>query len=266
MRLLIGRASYYVFAGGLAIIFLFPLVWTGVASVAPDPASAQQEGYGFGNYQVLVDYDAGLLRYLWNSAYVSALTLVFTLVLSILGGYAFARFRFWGRDTLFLLVIAVLMVPYLTLLVPFWVLFGEIGLRNNLVGVAIVTTLYQLPFAMFMMRVSFAAVPQELEEAALVDGCGTFAVLRWILLRAVWPGIITVGLFAFLHAWNDFIAPLWLLNDTAKYPLPLAMANLRGNFGVTQAGVVVMAIPCLVLFLALQRHYVRGFTSGAVNG
>ena len=172
MRLAIGRASYYVFAGGLAIMFLIPLVWTAVASVSPHGATAQQEGYGFGNYQMLVDYDAGLLRYLWNSSVVSALTVVFTLVLSILGGYAFARFRFWGRDTLFLLVIAILMVPYVTLLVPLWVLFGEIGLRNNLLGLAIVMTLYQLPFAMFMMRVSFEAVPRELEESALVDGCG----------------------------------------------------------------------------------------------
>jgi multiple sugar transport system permease protein len=163
------------------------------------------------------------------------------------------------------------MVPYVTLLVPLWVLFGEIGLRNNLLGLAIVMTLYQLPFAMFMMRVSFEAVPRELEESALVDGCGTFAVLRWILLRAVWPGIITVGLFAFLNAWNDYIAPLFLINDSAKYPLPLAIANLRGgtsgvNIGVTEAGVVVMAIPCLILFLLLQRHYVRGFMSGALNG
>jgi multiple sugar transport system permease protein len=262
MRLhpVIGRASYYVFAGGLAIMFLIPLVWAVVASVSPHGATAQQDGYGFGNYQMLVDYDAGLLRYLWNSSVVSALTVVFTLVLSTLGGYAFARFRFWGRDTLFLLVIAILMVPYATLLVPLWVLLGEIGLRNNLLGLAIVMTLYQLPFAMFMMRVSFEAVPRELEESALVDGCGTFAVLRWILLRAVWPGIITVGLFAFLNAWNDYIAPLFLINDSAKYPLPLAIANLRGgtsgvNLGVTEAGVVVMAIPCLILFLLLQRRH-----------
>jgi len=98
MRLhpVIGRASYYVFAGGLAIMFLIPLMWTVLASVSPHGATAQQDRYGFGNYQVLVDTDAGLLRYLWNSSVVSALTVVFTLVLSILGGYAFARFRFWG--------------------------------------------------------------------------------------------------------------------------------------------------------------------------
>jgi multiple sugar transport system permease protein len=268
----IGRTSYYVFAGSLAILFLIPLVWTVVASVSPHGATRQQVGYGLGNYRSLVEYDAGLPRYLWNSSYVAVLTVLFTLVLSILGGYAFGRFRFPGRDALFLLILAILMVPYASLLVPLWVLFGDIGLRNSLVGLAVVMTLYQLPFAMFMMRISFEAVPRELEESAMVDGCGTFAVLRYIMLRSVWPGIVTVSLFAFLYAWNDFIAPLFMINDSSKYPLPLAMTTLRQqtmgavDFGVTQAGVVVMAIPCLILFLLLQRHFVRGFMAGALKG
>lgn len=266
------RTPYYVLAGGLAVMFLFPLVWTTVASVSPHGATAQQVGYGLGNYRTLAAYDAGLLRYLWNSSYVSVLTVAFTLTLSVLGGYAFARFRFVGRDVLFLLIIAILMVPYATLLIPLWVLFGEIGLRNSLLGLALVLTLYQLPFAMFMMRISFEAVPRELEESAMVDGCDTFGVLRRILLYAVWPGMITVGLFTFLNAWNDFIAPLFLINDSERYPLPLAVATLRVqshgaiDFGVTQAGVVVMALPCLFLFLFLQRYYVRGFMSGALKG
>jgi multiple sugar transport system permease protein len=267
---LIGRTSYYVFAGGLAIMFLLPLVWTTVASVSPQIATAQQVGYGFGNFRALQAYGAGLPQYLWNSSVVSVLTVLFTLTLSILGGYAFARFRFPGRDVLFLLVIAILMVPYVTLLIPLWVLFGELGLRDSLLGLAIVMTLFQLPFAMFIMRVSFEAVPRELEESALIDGCGTFGALRRIMLYSVWPGIVTVGLFAFLHAWNDFIAPLFMINDSTKYPLSLAIANLRGgisgaNFGVLQAGVVAMAIPCMFLFLLLQRYYVRGIMSGALK-
>lgn len=274
MRLqhVIGRTSYWVFAGGLAIMFLIPLVWTTVASVSPHGATAQQVGYGFGNYRTLLAYDAGLPQYLWNSTYVSVLTVAFVLGLSVLGGYAFARFRFPGRDALFLLIIAILMVPYVTLLVPLWVLFGQVGLRNSLLGLALVLTLYQLPFGMFMMRISFEAVPKELEESALVDGCGTFGVLRRIMLRSVWPGMITVGLFAFLFAWNDFIAPLFMITESDKFPLPLAIATLRQqtmgavDFGATQAGVVVMAIPCLFLFLVLQRHYVRGFMSGALKG
>jgi multiple sugar transport system permease protein len=119
---------------------------------------------------------------------------------------------------------------------------------------------------------SFEAVPRELEDAALVDGCGSFAALRKILLPAVVPGLITVGLFAFLAAWNDFFAPLILISDPSQAPLPLAIATLRQqtmgaiDYGATEAGVVVMALPCVVLFLVLQRYYVRGFMSGAVKG
>lgn len=268
----LGRTPYYVVASGLAVIFLFPLVWNTWASVSAQPGTAQESGHGFGNYRTLLDYDAGLWRYLLNSTVVSALTVALTLGVSLLGGYAFARFRFPGRNLLFLLTLAVLMVPYATLLIPLYVLLGRLHLQNSLIGLSLVLALFQLPFATFMMRISFEAVPRELEESALVDGCGTAGALRRVLLPAVRPGLITVGLFAFLAAWNDFIAPLILISDSEKAPLPLAVANLRQqsmgavDYGATEAGVVVLAVPCLLVFLLLQRHYVRGFMSGALKG
>jgi hypothetical protein len=112
----LGRTPYYVVVGGLAVMFLFPLVWNTWASVSEQPGTAQESGYGFGNYRTLLDYDAGLWRYLLNSTLVSALTVALTLGVSLLGGYAFARFRFPGRNLLFLLTLAILMVPYATLL------------------------------------------------------------------------------------------------------------------------------------------------------
>jgi multiple sugar transport system permease protein len=193
-------------------------------------------------------------------------------VISFFGGYAFARYSFPGKNLLFLLVLAILMVPYATLLIPLYVILNAIGLNNSLVGVALVLTMFQLPFSMFMMRISFESIPREMDEAALVDGCNSFSALWRVLLPAVKPGLITVGLFAFLTAWNDFIAPLILINDTNRMTLPLAVANLRGqvmgviDYGATEAGVVVLALPCVVLFLVLQRHYVRGFMSGAFKG
>ncbi|MFJ2236510.1 carbohydrate ABC transporter permease [Streptomyces sp. NPDC087859] len=268
----LGRTPYYVVAGGLAVIFLFPLVWNGWASVSEQPGTAQDSGYGFGNYRTLLDHDAGLWRYLLNSTLVSALTVTLTLGVSLLGGYAFARFRFPGKNLLFLLTLAILMVPYATLLIPLYVLLGRLHLQNSLIGLSLVLAMFQLPFATFMMRISFEAVPRELEESALVDGCGTAGALRRILLPAVRPGLITVGLFAFLAAWNDFIAPLILISDSEKAPLPLAVATLRQqsmgavDYGATEAGVVVLAVPCLLVFLLLQRHYVRGFMSGALKG
>jgi multiple sugar transport system permease protein len=266
------RTPFWVFSGAIAVIFLFPLVWTAFSSVAPHPGTGQVDGWGFGNYVTLAHYQAGIWRYLANSAFVSGLCVVLTLLISTLGGYAFARFRFPGRNALFMLTLAILMVPYATLLIPLYVLLNALGLQNSLVGVALVLTMFQLPFSTFMMRISFESVPRELDEAAMVDGCSSFSALWRVLLPAVKPGLITVGLFAFLAAWNDFFAPLILINDSARLTLPLAVANLRVqvqgviDYGATEAGVVVLALPCIVLFLLLQRHYVRGFMSGALKG
>jgi multiple sugar transport system permease protein len=266
------RTPFWVLTGALAVVFLFPLVWTAVSSVSPHAGTSQVDGWGFGNYETLAHYQAGIWRYVANSAFVSGLTVVLTLGISTLGGYAFARFRFPGKDMLFLVTLAILMVPYATVLIPLYVLLNTLGLSNSLVGVALVLTMFQLPFSTFMMRISFESVPRELDEAALVDGCSSFAALRRVLLPAVRPGLVTVGLFAFLAAWNDFFAPLILISDTNRMTLPLAVSNLRGqvqgvvDYGATEAGVVVLALPCVVLFLLLQRHYVRGFMSGALKG
>ncbi|GAA2017014.1 carbohydrate ABC transporter permease [Nakamurella flavida] len=270
--LILGRTPYYVSTGALAVIFLFPLLWSAVASVSPQAGSAQTEGFGFGNYRTLAGYQAGIGQYLLNSAFTSLLTVALTLICSFFGGYAFARFDFPGKNILFLSVLAILMVPYATLLIPLYVMLNAVGLQDSLVGLSLVLTLFQLPFSIFMMRISFESVPKEIEEAARVDGAGTFAALVRVLLPAVKPALITVGLFAFLAAWNDFIAPLILISSSDKLPLPLAIANLRQqvmgviDYGATEAGVVVLALPCIVLFLLLQRHYVNGFMSGALKG
>ncbi len=266
------RTPYYVFTGGLAILFLYPLLWTTVASVSPRAGTAQSVGYGFANYVTLASYQAGIWQYLYNSTFVSLLTVLLTLLVSTLAGYAFARFSFPGKNLLFMGTLAILMVPYATLLIPLYVLLNRIGLQNSLVGVALVLTMFQLPFSVFMMRIGFEAIPKELDEAALVDGASSFGVLWRVLLPAVKPGLITVGLFAFLAAWNDFMAPLILINDSNRMTLPLAISNLRVqvqgviDYGATEAGVVILALPCCILFLLLQRHYVRGFMSGALKG
>ena len=173
---MLGRTPYYVLTGGLAIIFLFPLLWSAVASVSPQAATGQVIGYGPRQL-----HDAAELSGRPRSVRPeqrrssSLLTVALTLAVSLLGGYAFARFPFPGQNVLFLLTLAILMVPYATLLIPLYVLLNSLGLQDSLLGVSLVLAMFQLPFATFMMRISFEAVPRELEESALVDGCGTFA-------------------------------------------------------------------------------------------
>lgn len=265
------RTPYYVVTGSLAILFLYPLIWTTISSVSPQAGSAQVDGYGFGNYATLAAYQAGLPTYLGNSVVISGVAVVVTIAVATLGGYAFARFTFPGKNLLFMLTLSILMVPYATLLIPLTIWLKSLGLNNTLVGVGLVLAVFQLPFATFMMRISFEAVPKEIEEAALMDGCGSFGALRRVLIHAVKPGLITIGLFAFLAAWNDFMVPLFLVGGDSQ-PLPLALVNMRQqvmgviDYGATQAGVVVLTIPCVILFLVLQRHYVNGFMSGALKG
>ena len=255
----------------LAVLFLFPLVWGGWSSVKGQAGSSQATGFGFANYAAMARYGEGVGTYLLNTAVVALLTVVGTLVVSTLGGYAFARFRFPGKNLLFLTTLAILMVPYATILIPLYVVLGKIGLQNSLIGLSLVLIMFQLPFSVFMMRNAFESLPRELEEAALVDGCGTFAALVRILIHGVRPALITVGLFAFLASWNDFFAPLILLSDGDKFTLPVAVVSIREqsfgvvDYGALEAGVMVMAIPCVALFLVLQRHYVRGFTTGALR-
>lgn len=256
-----------VTGAALAILFLFPLLWSGWASVSTE------SGFGFENYARLFTDDGGITaQHVFNSVAVSALTVGGTLLVSTLGGYAFGRFRFPGRDVLFLLTLAILMVPYATILIALYVLLGWLGLDDSLVGLSLVLIMFQLPFSLFMMRNSFEAIPKELEESALVDGCTSFTALTRILLHAVRPGLVTVALFAFLVSWNEFFAPLILLNSTDKFTMTLAVVNMRTathgsiDYAALEAGVVVMAVPCLLLFAFMQRSYMRGFMSGALRG
>lgn len=266
-----GRAAYYILTTALALTFIAPLIWAVLSSVSPAQGTAQTQGFGLNNYASLLDYGAGLPLYLRNSLVISIVAVAVTLVVSATGGYAFARYRFPGKNILFLLSLSIMMVPYAALLIPLIVWMKQIGLQDNLVGVALVLTLFQIPFGVFMMRNAFATIPRELEEAAQIDGCSSFGAFWRIMLPAVRPSIVTVGLFAYLAAWNDFMVALYLLS-MENAPLPLALVNMRQqtmgviDYGATTAGVVVLTLPAVVLFLALQKYYVKGFTSGAVKG
>ncbi len=270
--------AFHAVSGALAVAFLFPLVWAFLNSVKSREEASRvpptwfPESLSLENYSGLTSYGEGLGTYLFNSIVLSVLTIIGTVAVCVLGGYGFARYRFRGRGALFGVTLAILMVPYATILLPLYIVLGEVGLQNSLIGLALVLIMFQLPFGVFMMRNSFESVPRELEEAALVDGCSDFGAMRHVSLRIVVPGVVTVALFAFLTSWNEFLAPLIFLNDGGKYTLPIMLVNIRSgaygaiDYGALQAGVVVAMIPCLVLYVALQRFYVSGLVAGAMRG
>lgn len=255
----------------LALVFLAPLIWVIVSSFSPQPGSAQSSGWGVANYLTLFGYQEGLPIYLLNSLIVSAVSVVFSVVVCTLAGFSFSRFEYRGRNLGFTVTLSILMVPYASLLIPLMVWYKNIGLNDTLLGVGLVITLFQLPMSTFIMRNAFDAIPKDMEEAAMVDGCNSFQALMKILVPVVKPSMVTVGLLAFLEAWNNFMIPLYL-SSSGKATLPLALVNMRQqtmgviDYGATEAGVVVLMIPCAILFLVLQKYYVKGFMAGAVKG
>jgi multiple sugar transport system permease protein len=267
---------------GLAIIvavaFLFPLIWAMLNSVKTTDEANQQpptwlpHSLSLQNYDKLSSFDQGIGTYLLNTILLCLFTVVGSVVVCVLGGYGFARYSFRGRSLLFGTTLGILMVPYATLLVPLYIVLGRLGLQNSLIGLALVLVMFQLPFGIFLMRNSFEAIPRELEEAALVDGCSGFGALWRVSARIVAPGVVTVALFSFLTSWNEYLAALIFLNDGSKYTLPVMLVNMRYasfnilDIGALQAGVVVAMIPCLAVYLALQRFYVSGLVTGALRG
>jgi multiple sugar transport system permease protein len=261
----------------LACLFLFPLVMVLLTSVkTPAEAVSSPPTYlprtvSFANFVNLWHADQGLTVYLGNSIFVSVATVVMTLVLSTLAGYGLSRVKFRGSTLVFLLLLAPMMVPIQALLTPLYVTLLNLDLRDSLFGLACIYTMSQIPFGTFVMRNAFASIPAELEEAAWVDGCGVLEAARRVSLRLAGPGLATVALFAFFTAWNEFLAALVLLSTDDNFTVPVLLQNLITgqlgtiDWGMLQVGVMITSIPCIVIFLLLQRYYVEGLLAGSVK-
>ena len=268
----------YVILVVLAILFLFPIVWSFLNSIKlPSEAMAVPPTYlptqvSYENYVELTTYGkVGVAQHVYNSTVVALITVVGTIVLSTLGGYGFARFEFPGKSFLFIMVLSTLMIPFQSILIPLFVMIVQVDLHNTLFGLALVYITFQLPFGIFLMRNSFLAVPHEIEESALLDGCSSLSVLYHLMLRLVLPGIVTVAIYAFINSWNEFLAALIFMSDQDNFTLPVFLTTIRSgiwgqvNWGALQAGVIISIIPSLAIFLALQRYYMDGLMGGAVK-
>lgn len=270
-------AAWYIFATVVAVLFLLPLilllltVFKTTGQAAATPPSYLPHPFSIGNFTRLFGSGVNLMPYVLNSLTVSLGTVAGTVILTVLAGYGFANFHFRGRGIVFAALLAILMVPFQSILTPLYVVLKDVHLQNSLLGLVLVYITYQLPFGLFVMRNSFSSVPRAISEAAEVDGAGVLRRLWSIHLRLVMPGVVTVAIFAFIAAWNDFIAALILLSDQSKFTLPVELLTLEtGQFGVIdwgvlEAGVFVSMVPCVVIFLLLQRYYLGGVLSGAVK-
>ena len=256
-----------------AFIALFPLAWMasvsfmqpGEASAFPPPLLPAHATLA--NYHVLFER-AGMGRYLVNSLLVATATTALSLLFNLAAGYAFAKLHFAGRERLFRSLLGALVIPAQVAMIPLFLMMKWLGLINNYGGV-VVPALASV-FGIFLVRQYAQSIPNELLEAARIDGAGEGRIFATIVLPLLKPIIVTLAIFTFLASWNDFIWPLIVLSDQAWQTAPVALAGLSREHvqdnELMMAGSVVTTLPVLILFLALQRHYIQGLLLGSVKG
>jgi multiple sugar transport system permease protein len=272
------RIAWWVVCIALVVMFLYPL-WVMLSMALKGPAEAGLIPPTFfphaptaANFSRLASVQGlNVFGNVVNSVIVTLGATVGTVVLSTLAGYAFARARFPGSGPLFFLALATFMIPFQAVITPLFKVLQVLHLNNSLLGLIVVYVTFNLPYGLFIMRNSFAAVPTTLEEAALVDGCGILGALRSVLLPIVMPGVITTALLTFFASWNEFFAALILITEQDKFTLPVTLTLVSSgqfgsiNWGALQAGVALTIIPCIVVYALLQRYYVSGMLSGALK-
>lgn len=264
------RWQIYVPLGIYLVFTLIPFYWillfafrpAGSTSLVPWPMT-------FEHFQkVWTERSFGV--YFQNSVYVGVATLILTTVVALAGGYALARFEFKVKRAFMLALLCSQFVPGALLLVPLFQIFAKLQMINSLGSVILAETVFQLPLSMILISGFIRNVPQSLEEAAWVDGCNRFAAFRIVVLPLLRPGLIAVGSFAFVHAWNHFLFALMFLSDQSKQTIPVGLNTLMGadsvDLGALAAGGIIAAVPVVIVFAFIQKWLITGFSAGAVKG
>lgn len=257
----------------LTALTLAPLAWMVAVSLMRDGESKQMPPLLWPTHPTLDHYRAlfgeyGLARPLLNSLFLAGTATLLGLLLAVPAGYAFARLRFRGRDRLLQLLFATLVVPLQVAMLPLFLILKVIGLVDSYAGV-LIPSLGSV-FAVLFIRQAALAIPDEMLDAARMDGASEHAILQHIVLPLLRPATVTLALFIFLASWNDFIWPLIILADQHRYTLPVALAALSREHAqdgeLMMAGAVTTTVPVLVLFVALQRYYITGLLGGGIKG
>jgi multiple sugar transport system permease protein len=272
------KVTLYLLAGILAVVvFVALLLWFLLRSLQPNATiSAAPKASTFfkltwHNFTGLI-HEGHILRAVGNSLIVAVSTAALTTVLATMAGYAFGRFKFRGSGLAFALILLTLMVPFQAILTPLFIQLNAMHLTDHLIGLILFYSTINLAFGVFVMRTAFLSVPDGLEEAARIDGAGTVGTFFRVLFPLVLPGMATTALFAFLASWTEFLGALTFITRQKLFTLPVSLVNLQQgsygqlDYGFLAAGAVIAMIPCVILFVALQRFYVAGLSAGAVKG
>ena len=256
----------------IAGIALTPIVWMVSASLMPAgqantvPPTFFPKEITFAHYFSLFTR-LNLARYLANSAFLSVAVTFISLLINSMAGYAFAKFRFAGRDPIFKLLLSSMVIPAQVTMLPLFLLLNKMGFINTYFGV-IIPGMASV-FGIFLIRQFARSIPDSLIEAARIDGAGSFRIYWTMILPLCKPILITLGIITFMGTWNDFLWPLIVMTDDSMYTLPVALANLSlehvKDTELMMAGSVVTLAPTLILFAALQKYYISGIMAGGLK-
>lgn len=268
------RGLTYLLLVAIAIAMLLPLVW--LTSTAFK--SANEDIFAFpprwlpaeptlANF-VTVWQTHPFGQYLFNSTLVAILTVACNLLTSALAAYPLARLSFRGREVIFTAILATIMIPFQIIMIPLFILAVQLGLRNTYLGIILPSL--ASAFGIFLLRQAFMAVPKELEEAARLDGCSALGLWWFVMLPAIRPALVTLGIFVFIGAWSDFLWPLLVLDQPELYTLPIGVVTLAGTFSLDwrliAAGSVISIVPVFTVFIFLQRYIISSQTGAGLKG
>lgn len=273
----IGIHSVLIF---VSLLSIFPFIWLISTSLKGSgenifayPPQIIPQNFTLENY-VGVWNKVNFIAYFVNSMIVAGATVVLNLILSALAGYPLARMQFAGKKTAFFGVLATIMVPFQAIMLPVYLITLKLNLVdsvNNFMGyLGLVMPFAVSAFGIFLMRQAFLAIPKEMEEAAIVDGCNAFQAFFKVLLPMVKPSLAVLAIFTFIGSWGEFLWPSIVLTKESMYTLPVGVNNLQGmfssNWRFIAAGSILSTIPIVIFFLAMQKYFISGENEGAVKG
>ena len=261
----------------LAIIMLLPLYWTLITSVKgkmeiyEQPPTFFPERISLENYQeILVRNDGIFLTYLKNSVVTTLITMIFVAIISLLAGYAFSKMKLKGKNFCLMLIIAALMIPFQTLMIPLYSIMSNLHLTNTRVAMVLIYATFQSPFAVYMMKNAFDMIPNELREAAKIDGASEWKIFLKVMLPTTWSSIATIFIYSAYTTWNDYlIAVVFAKNDAIKTfnvgLTNMAIGQYGTEWGLLTAGSFIGLFPIMVLFVFMQKYFVKGMLGGAIK-
>jgi multiple sugar transport system permease protein len=273
-RLIVGQALNIAGVLVILVIVLFPLLWMVLASLRPvtetlhNPPVWIPRELTFAAYRKLLT-DRTQLSYFINTYVISMGTAVLSIALSALCAYGFSRFRIPGARFILLGLLALQLLPNVSLVLPFFNLAQQLHIHNTYLALIIADTAFALPIAIWLLKGFFDAIPVAIEEAALLDGCNRFQSFRYVVLPLAVPGLIGTGVFAFLWAWNEFLFAVVLTSGPEVAPLTVRMSQFFSQYGRDWNNImalnVIALLPLFAIFVWLQRWVVNGMTAGAVK-